>query len=1081
MQLSHLKRLGDTVFELPPEGAMRVPVVIYGDAGLVGEMDEKVAVQARNVATLPGIVGASYVMPDGHWGYGFPIGGVAAFDPDAGGVVSAGGVGFDIACGVRCLTTGLTAADLEGHAEAVADALFHRIPAGVGSTGRLTLDDAGMRAMLEGGAAWAVAEGHGTGRDLTFTEEGGRMAGADPDAVSPRALERQRREMGTLGSGDHYLEVQVVDQVLDAEAAAAFGLVEGEVVVSLHCGSRGLGHQNRHRLPPGDGARGPRPWPDPPRPGARLRAPGLKLGRRYLGAMRAGVNCALANRQILTDLTRQVFADLFPAARLELVYDVAHNTCREEVHWVGGGEKRLFVHRKGATRAFGPGHPDVPEAYRGVGQPVLIGGSMGTASWVMAGTTDALRLSFGSACHGAGRAMSRHQALKTWRGQDVVDQLAARGNPDQERHPPGRRRGGPGRLQGRGPRGRRDPPRRPGSEGGAPVSPDLHQGVRAMAKRRRRITNAEVGAALRELSQYLEMDEVAFKPRAFEKAAYAVEAEGQPVQARYADGGAKALEAIPSVGEGIAERIAELLTRGEIADLEAYRKRWPVDLAALTRVEGVGPKTVRTLHEALGIRTLDDLARAVAAEEVRGVPGFGAKSEQKIQDGLELARAAAGRTPLGQVLEQAGAIEQRLAQVKGVARAEVAGSIRRRRETVGDMDILVCAADPGPVTEAFATMPEVVHVHGRGETKTSVRLGRGLDCDLRVVPAESFGAALQYFTGSKAHNVALRKRAQKRGWKLSEYGLFEGSTRLAGRTEAEIYQKLGLAWVPPELREDRGELEAAEHDALPRLIEPGDLEGDLQVHTTWTDGSASVEKMAQAARDLGRTYLVITDHTRDLTMVGGLDEAGLRRQIAEIRKVDARLDGIRVLAGAEVNIREDGSLDVDDEVLAELDVVGAAIHSHFRQGRAEMTRRIVKALENPHVDLLLHPTARDLRHRRPVDLDLEAVIEAALKTGTILEIDAQPDRLDLPDEAVRQAVAAGCLVAIDSDAHAPEELRYPEVFGIPVARRGWATPDDVVNTLALEDLLAALKGGGRRRRARNKRGKRQGGRVEAHR
>ncbi len=427
MDTSLLEQHGETEWEIPRHGAMRVPAVIYADASLIRDMDRKVYEQAVNVATLPGIVKASYAMPDAHWGYGFPIGGVAAFDPEAGGVVSAGGVGFDISCGVRCLHTGLERADILAVHEALADALQQRIPAGVGSTGAIRLDAAEMDAMLAGGARWAVDRGWGETQDLARIEERGQMQHAEPGCVSAQARERQRDEMGTLGSGNHYLEVQEVAEVHDAAIAAAYGLAAGAIVVMIHCGSRGLGHQIgseflRRMLvaAPSHGIA----LPDRELACAPIRS---ELGAEYLGAMRAAINCALANRQILTHLVRGVFADLAPRARLRLLYDVSHNTCKVEEHEVDGVRRELYVHRKGATRAFGPGHPEVPEDLRAAGQPVLIGGSMGTGSYVLAGTREAEARSFSSACHGAGRAMSRRQALRRFRGRRVVDELAARG------------------------------------------------------------------------------------------------------------------------------------------------------------------------------------------------------------------------------------------------------------------------------------------------------------------------------------------------------------------------------------------------------------------------------------------------------------------------------------------------------------------------------------------------------------------------------------------------------------------------------------------------------------------------------
>lgn len=425
MNLAQFRQRGPFEWEMPRQGAMRVPGVIFASRELLEAMDAKVGEQLANVAGLPGIVEAAYAMPDAHWGYGFPIGGVAAFDAEAGGVVSAGGVGFDISCGVRTLHTGLKLADIQRVQERLADVLYRRIPAGLGSTGALRLSGQAMGAMLRGGARWAVERGFGSPADLARIEESGCMAGADPSAVSEQAKKRQRDEMGTLGSGNHYLEVQVVDALFDAQAAQAYGLAAGDVLATLHCGSRGMGHQIgtdflREMVIAA------------PRAGIALAdrelacAP-LKsaLGQRYLGAMRAAINCALANRQILTHLAREAFAELFPGIHMPLLYDVSHNTCKEESHLVDGERRRLFVHRKGATRAFGPGHAELPAEYRTVGQPVLIGGSMGTASWVLAGAGQAH--AFASACHGAGRAMSRHEALRRWQGRGVVDELASRG------------------------------------------------------------------------------------------------------------------------------------------------------------------------------------------------------------------------------------------------------------------------------------------------------------------------------------------------------------------------------------------------------------------------------------------------------------------------------------------------------------------------------------------------------------------------------------------------------------------------------------------------------------------------------
>jgi tRNA-splicing ligase RtcB (3'-phosphate/5'-hydroxy nucleic acid ligase) len=427
MNVRELVRKSDAEWWIEPSGAMRVPGILYASEPLVSEMDEKVAEQVRNVASLPGIAGASYAMPDAHWGYGFPIGGVAAFDPDADGVVSAGGVGFDISCGVRTLVTGLPEKAIAPVKQQLADELFRRVPAGMGQRGRLHLNDNQLNAMLTDGARWAVGQGYGRPEDLERIEDDGRARDAAPAQVSQKARDRQREEVGTLGSGNHYLEVQRVTNVLAPDVAHAFGLREGEVVVSIHCGSRGLGHQigtDYLGRMVGRLADFHLSIPDRELACAPIRS---DLGEAYLGAMRAGINCALANRQVLTHLVREAFAALFPDATLDVLYDVSHNTCKVEEHDVDGERKQLFVHRKGATRAFGPGNPDLPEAFRPFGQPVLIGGTMGTASYVLVGTPEGSARAFGSSCHGAGRRLSRHAAVKQFAGRQVIDDLGRRG------------------------------------------------------------------------------------------------------------------------------------------------------------------------------------------------------------------------------------------------------------------------------------------------------------------------------------------------------------------------------------------------------------------------------------------------------------------------------------------------------------------------------------------------------------------------------------------------------------------------------------------------------------------------------
>lgn len=573
------------------------------------------------------------------------------------------------------------------------------------------------------------------------------------------------------------------------------------------------------------------------------------------------------------------------------------------------------------------------------------------------------------------------------------------------------------------------------------------------------VTNAEIAAALREMALLLDLDGVAFKPRAYEKAAQAVDGAAQNLRDLWAARGVKGLDDIPGLGKGIAGKVDELLRSGRIQALRDLRERFPVDVVTLMRVDGVGPKTVKTLWRELGVQTLDDLEKAARTGRLEALPHFGRKSQEKVLKSVAFLRQGVGRFAVAQALRYCRPIERRLRDLPHVQACVIAGSMRRFRETIGDADFLAVSTEAESVIEAFTSMPEVTEVHVRGaSTKASVRFANGMDADLRVVPASSFGAALLYFTGSKAHNVHLRRIAISKGYKLNEYGLFrsEDETRVAGRTEEEIYEALGLSYIPPELREDVGEIEAAAIGRLPRLIEHASLRGDLQIQTDWTDGRNSIAEMADKAKRLGLEYIAITDHTRDLPMTGGSDEHKLRAQMAWIQENRERL-GVHVLCGAEVNIRRDGSLDIADDVLADLDFVGAAIHHHFDLPAAEQTRRVIRALENPHVDVWFHPTARKPGERPPVDLDLDACIAAAVRTGTVLEIDAHARRLDLRDEHVRLALQAGAHFCIDSDAHAVDDMDWPDALGVPLARRGWATADDVINTLPLQGFLRALK------------------------
>ncbi|HET8760736.1 MAG TPA: DNA polymerase/3'-5' exonuclease PolX, partial [Nitrospiria bacterium] len=514
---------------------------------------------------------------------------------------------------------------------------------------------------------------------------------------------------------------------------------------------------------------------------------------------------------------------------------------------------------------------------------------------------------------------------------------------------------------------------------------------------------------------------------------------------------------IPGVGTHTADKIAALLDTGRLPYYDELRAKTPVDLAGLSAIEGLGPKMIKALYDQLGVKTVDDLEAAAQAGKVRRLPHFGEKSEQKILKGIAFVKQRAGRVPLGDAWPLMHELAERLRAVRGVARIEVAGSIRRRRETIGDGDLLAVSHEPERVMDALAGLPEVADVIAHGPAKTSVKLRSGMDVDMRVVPAESFGAALLYFTGSKAHNIALRKLAIAKGLKLSEYGVFRGKRAVAGLTEEDVYAALGLPYIPPELREDAGEVEAGLAGTLPDLIGYDDLRGDLQTQTDWTDGADSIAAMAAAARRRGLEYIAITDHTKGLAMTNGSDEKKLRKQMAAIDALNAEGPGIAILKGAEVNINKDGTLDIDDATLAMLDVVGVAVHAHFHLPRAEQTRRVIRAMENPHADILFHPTGRLIGKREAYDIDIDAVIAAAKRTGTVLEIDAFPDRMDLKDDHARKAASAGVKLVIDSDAHATGHFQVLH-YGIAAARRGWVTKADVINTRPLREFLRALKG-----------------------
>jgi DNA polymerase (family X) len=565
-------------------------------------------------------------------------------------------------------------------------------------------------------------------------------------------------------------------------------------------------------------------------------------------------------------------------------------------------------------------------------------------------------------------------------------------------------------------------------------------------------TNFDVARLFYEMASLLEArDESVFRVRAYKRAAQTLETLGEDVAAVAARRG---LTALPGIGRDLAARVEEYLSTGRIAQLESLRAELPAGFLGLLEIRGLGPRTARALWEQRGVDSVDTLEALCRSGQIIGVAGIGAKTRDNILKSIERFRQGQARTPLATARAIAAQVCEALRAHGGIERLEVAGSLRRMRDTVKDIDLLVTSTDPAHVIRTFTTLPSVAEITAQGPKKASVRHQDGLAIDLRVVEPGALGAALQYFTGSKDHNVRVREIASRRGLRISEYGVFDESTgaRVAGATEEEVYATVGLPWIPPELRENQGEIEAARAGALPTLISAGDLRGDLHAHTDSSDGHHSLEKLIAAAAARGYEYVIVSDHSRSLTIANGLSVEELRAQIAAIRALQPRFR-IRILAGSECDILADGTLDFPDEVLAELDVVLAAVHSRFKQPRAEMTARIVRALGNPWVNVLAHPTGRKIGSREPYDVDLEAVLAAAREHGKAVEINASPERLDLSDVHARRAGALGVPVAISTDTHYLRELDNVDL-GVAVARRAWLGPEQVLNTRPLASLLA---------------------------
>lgn len=568
--------------------------------------------------------------------------------------------------------------------------------------------------------------------------------------------------------------------------------------------------------------------------------------------------------------------------------------------------------------------------------------------------------------------------------------------------------------------------------------------------------NQEIANIFYEIADFLEMEGVKFKPYAYQKAGLALETLEKDIEEIYKKGERSALLKIPGVGENIAEKIEEYLKTGKIKYYQDLKKKTPVNIKELTAVEGLGPKKVKVLYQKLGIKNLKDLEKAAKTHKICSLFGFDEKTEKNILEGITFLKKSKGRFLLGEILPRAKEVYQKLKDLKEVERIDPAGSLRRMKETIGDVDFLVVSKNPEKVMDFFISLPGIVKVWAKGPTKSSVRMKEGFDMDIRIVPAKSYGSALQYFTGSKEHNIAIRKIAIDKGFKLSEYGLFRGGKMIAGKNEEEIYKTLGMDWIHPELREEEGEIEAALEKKLPKLIDFKDIKGDLHCHSKWDGGVSKIEEMIEVAKKMGYQYLGIADHTKFLKIEHGLDEKKLAFQRKEINKINSKLKSqnsrFKVLQGCEANILNNGSVDIKDEALKKLDYVIAGIHSNMKMEKEKMTERIIKAMKNPNIDIISHPTGRILKRRDEYQVDFEKILRAAREFKVILEINSYPERLDLSDQNIRRAKETGVKMIINTDAHHKNQLRFIE-FGLAQARRGWAEKKDIINTQSLENLL----------------------------
>jgi DNA polymerase (family 10) len=570
--------------------------------------------------------------------------------------------------------------------------------------------------------------------------------------------------------------------------------------------------------------------------------------------------------------------------------------------------------------------------------------------------------------------------------------------------------------------------------------------------------NKEIADVFYEIADILDTQDVQWKPAAYRKAARSIESLPGPIEDIYRKNGVKGLLGIAGVGKGLAAKIEEYLKTGKIKEFERIRKKIPEAVTALMGIEGLGPKRAILLYKKLGIKSVEDLKKAVATHKLTKLAGFGPKSEQNILANIQMFERGHERMLLGEALPLARELVEQLKEVKEVKQIQFGGSTRRGKETIGDIDILVTSNKPEKVLDVFVRLPEVSRVLAKGPTKSTVILKNNRQADVRVLPDKEFGAALQYFTGSLEHNVALRRIAIEKGYKLNEYGVFNRKTNafVAGRTEEDVYEKLGLRYIEPELRENSGEIEAARSGKLPNLVKLGDIRGDFHMHTKWSDGSYAIEDMAQAARSLGYKYICITDHSKSQHIAHGMDEKRLEKYIEAVRAVAKKFKDMKILVGSEVDILGDGSLDYSDDILKRLDVVIASVHSGWKTPEPQMTKRVLKALENKYVDIFGHPTSRLINVRPPTNLNISEVIKFAAERGVVLEVNSMPDRLDLKDTHVREAIKHGCKISIDTDAHDKNQLRFVE-FGVLTARRGWAEAKDVVNTYPYEKLKKVFR------------------------